>query len=51
MSQTQFIGRILGKERNREYLDDEKLYPLDIDVNAMRYAALEMDIYFCRSNL
>lgn len=46
MSQTPFIGRILGKERNREFLDDEQLYPLSIDVNAMRYAALEMDIYF-----
>lgn len=51
MSQTPFIGRVLGKERNREFLDDEKLYPLNIDVNAMRYAALEMDIYFRKGNL
>jgi hypothetical protein len=50
MSQTPFIGRVLGRERNREFLDDEKLYPLNIDVNAMRYAALEMDIYFRKSN-
>jgi len=50
MSQTPFIGRILGKQRNREFLDDEKLFPLNIDVNAMRYAALEMDIYFRKSN-
>ncbi|QEM04897.1 hypothetical protein DIU31_015770 [Mucilaginibacter rubeus] len=51
MSQTPFIGRILGKQRNREFLDDEKLFPLNIDVNAMRYAALEMDIYFRKGNL
>jgi hypothetical protein len=46
MSQTPFLGRALGKERGREYLDDENLFPLTKDENAMRYAALEMDRYY-----
>ncbi|WCT13389.1 hypothetical protein [Mucilaginibacter jinjuensis] len=46
MSQTPFIGWALGQERGIEFLDEEHLQPLSIAVNAMRYAALEMDQYF-----
>ncbi len=40
------IGRAIAKERGREFLDDEKQFPLTFDTNAMRYGSLEIAKYY-----
>ena len=46
MIQLPFIGRAIAGVRGDQYLDSEGKFPLDVDENAMRYAAYKLDKYF-----
>jgi len=51
MSHTPMIGRAIAKERGRDFLDDEKQFPLTFDTNAMRYGSLEIAKYYNAEHL
>lgn len=51
LSHTPMIGRAIAKERGREFLDDEKQFPLTFDTNAMRYGSLEIAKYYNAEHL
>ena len=51
VSHTPMLGRAIAKERGRDFLDDEKQFPLTFDTNAMRYGSLEIAKYYNAEHL
>lgn len=51
LSQTPMIGRAIAKERGREYLDQEKQFPLVFESNAMRYGSFEIAKFYNAEHL
>jgi hypothetical protein len=48
MTQLPFIGRAIASVRGDRYLDSEGKFPLELDENALRYAAYKLDKYYRR---
>lgn len=46
MAQLPFIGRAIAKVKGNRFLDSEGRFPLDIDENALCYAAYKLDKYY-----